>query len=166
LGVSCLDWLRCIMNRVDAGLFLTALSPGRRHHPNRTAILYLLADTSAAAFAAAARGHWALENKLHWVLDVTFREDLSRLRIGHGAENMALVRHFALNLVRQVDNRSIKRHRKRAAWDPQYLLEIVGAPATAVFNLDSLPWSPPEPTPRPPSSLVAMRTAWSENNAP
>jgi len=82
---------------------------------------------SAAAFAAAARGHWAIENKLHWVLDVTFREDLSRLRTGHGAKNMAVVRHFALNLVRQVaDKRSIKRRRKRAAWDPQYLLEILG----------------------------------------
>jgi len=55
---------------------------------------------SAAAFAAAARGHWAIENKLHWVLDVTFGEDLSRLRVGHGAKNMAVVRHFALNLVR------------------------------------------------------------------
>jgi predicted transposase YbfD/YdcC len=82
---------------------------------------------SAAAFAAAARGHWAIENKLHWVLDVIFREDLSRLRTGHGAKNMAVVRHFALNLVRQVsDNRSIKRRRKRAAFDPQYLLEILG----------------------------------------
>ena len=82
---------------------------------------------SAAAFAAAARGHWAIENKLHWVLDVIFREDMSRLRIGHGAKNMAVVRHFALNLVRQVaDQRSIKRRRKRAAFDPQYLLEILG----------------------------------------
>jgi predicted transposase YbfD/YdcC len=82
---------------------------------------------SAAAFAAAARGHWAIENKLHWVLDVTFREDLSRLRTGHGAKNMAVVRHFALNLVRQAaDKRSIKRRRKRAAWDPQYLTEILG----------------------------------------
>jgi predicted transposase YbfD/YdcC len=82
---------------------------------------------SAAAFAAAARGHWAIENKLHWVLDVTFGEDLSRLRVGHGAKNMAVVRHFALNLVRQVaDKRSIKRRRKCASWDPQYLLEILG----------------------------------------
>jgi predicted transposase YbfD/YdcC len=84
---------------------------------------------TAAAFAAAARGHWAIENTLHWVLDVTFREDLSRLRTGHGANNMAVVRHFALNLVRQVaDKRSIKRRRKRAAWDLQYLLEILGPP--------------------------------------
>jgi predicted transposase YbfD/YdcC len=82
---------------------------------------------SATAFAEAARGHWAIENKLHWNLDVTFGEDQSRLRTGHGAKNMAVVRHFALNLVRQVaDKRSIKRRRKRAAWDPKYLLEILG----------------------------------------
>jgi predicted transposase YbfD/YdcC len=82
---------------------------------------------SAAAFGVAARDHWAIENKLHWVLDTTFGEDLSRLRTGHGAKNMAVVRHFALNLVRQVaDKRSIKRRRKRAAFDPQYLLEILG----------------------------------------
>ena len=81
---------------------------------------------SAAAFGAATRDHWAIENKLHWVLDVTFGEDRSRLRTGHGAKNMALVRHFALNLVRQAaDKRSIKRRRKRAAFDPQYLLEIL-----------------------------------------
>jgi predicted transposase YbfD/YdcC len=82
---------------------------------------------SAAAFGVAARDHWAIENKLHWVLDVTFGEDQSRLRTGHGAKNMAVVRHFAINLVRQVaDKRSIKRRRKRAAFDPQYLLEILG----------------------------------------
>src|SRR5713101_5423658 len=82
---------------------------------------------SAAAFADGARGHWGIENNLHWTLDVTFNEDQSRLRAGHGAKNMAVVRHFALNLVRQAaDNRSIKRRRKRAAWDPKYLLEILG----------------------------------------
>ena len=82
---------------------------------------------SAPAFAAAVRSHWAIENNLYWTLDVTFNEDQSRLRAGHGAKNMAVVRHFALNLVRQVaDKRSIKRRRKRASWDPQYLLEILG----------------------------------------
>lgn len=82
---------------------------------------------SATAFAEAARGHWGIENNLHWTLDVTFHEDQSRLRTGHGAKNMAVVRHFALNLLRQaVDKRSIKRRRKRAAWNPNYLLEILG----------------------------------------
>jgi predicted transposase YbfD/YdcC len=82
---------------------------------------------SALAFADAVRSHWAIENNLHWTLDVTFNEDQSRLRAGHGARNMAVVRHFALNLVRQAsDKRSIKRRRKRASWDPQYLLQILG----------------------------------------
>jgi predicted transposase YbfD/YdcC len=72
------------------------------------------------------RGHWAIENNLHWTLDMTFNEDQSRLRKGHGAKNMAIVRHFALNLVRHAANkRSIKRCRKRAAWDPEYLLKIL-----------------------------------------
>jgi hypothetical protein len=61
-------------------------------------------------------------------LDVTFNEDQSRRRTGHGAKNMAVVRHFALNLVRQcADKRSIKRRRKRAAWHPKFLLDILGA---------------------------------------
>jgi predicted transposase YbfD/YdcC len=81
---------------------------------------------SAPAFAEAVRSHWAIENSLHWVLDVTFGEDLSRLRVGHGARNMAVVRHFALNLVRQIkDKRSIKRRRKVASWDPKYLLQML-----------------------------------------
>jgi predicted transposase YbfD/YdcC len=82
---------------------------------------------SAQAFADAVRSHWAIENNLHWTLDVTFKEDQSRLRAGHGAKNMAVIRHFALNLVRQAnDKRSIKRRRKRASWDPQFLLQILG----------------------------------------
>jgi predicted transposase YbfD/YdcC len=85
---------------------------------------------SAEAFADAVRSHWEIENSLHWVLDVTFKEDLSRLRAGHGAANMAVVRHFALNLVRQAkDKRAIKRRRKMASWDPMYLAEILGAAA-------------------------------------
>lgn len=47
--------------------------------------------------AEAVRGHWGIENRLHWVLDVIFGEDQSRLRTGHGARNMAVVRHFAIN---------------------------------------------------------------------
>lgn len=83
---------------------------------------------SAKDLAHAVRGHWRIENSLHWVLDVTFREDLSRLRKGHGARNMAVVRHFALNLVRQVDDRrSIKLRRKRADRNTEYLSQILQA---------------------------------------
>jgi predicted transposase YbfD/YdcC len=83
---------------------------------------------SAKDLADAVRGHWRIETSLHWVLDVTFREDFSRLRKGHGAKNMAVVRHFALNLVRQVqDKRSIKLRRKRAELNLDYLATILGA---------------------------------------
>jgi predicted transposase YbfD/YdcC len=82
---------------------------------------------AAEAFADAVRSHWAIENNLHWTLDMTFNEDQSRLRVGHGAKNMAVVRHFALNLIRQANDKlSIKRRRKRASWDPGYLLQILG----------------------------------------
>jgi predicted transposase YbfD/YdcC len=85
------------------------------------------AALSADRAAHAVRSHWAIENSLHWVLDVTFGDDLSRLRTGHGAKNMAVVRHFAINLVRTAkDKRSIKLRRKRAGWDPKYLATILG----------------------------------------
>lgn len=82
---------------------------------------------TAEAFAAAARAHWGIENSLHWVLDVEFKEDQSRLRRGHGAENMALVRHLALNLIRAMPGKnSIKGKRKLATWDTDYLLTALG----------------------------------------
>jgi len=83
---------------------------------------------TAEAAAYAVRQHWGIENCLHWVLDVTFNEDQSRLRTGHGAKNMAVVRHFAINLVRTAkDNKSIKLRRKRAAWNDDYLASLLGA---------------------------------------
>ncbi len=82
---------------------------------------------AAADFAAAVRGHWMIENSLHWVLDVVFKEDLARNRTGHGPANMAVVRHFAINLVRAVDDKkSLKLRRKRAGSDPAYLAKILG----------------------------------------
>jgi predicted transposase YbfD/YdcC len=93
------------------------------------------AALGAAAAAEAVRSHWAIENSLHWVLDVTFAEDQSRLRKGDGAKNMAVVRHFAINLLRTVqDKKSLRLRRKRAGWEPAYLATILG---TASVNLDS-----------------------------
>jgi predicted transposase YbfD/YdcC len=86
---------------------------------------------TAEALLHAVRAHWAIENSLHWVLDVTFKDDLSRVRKGHGAKNMAVVRHFAINLVRNAqDKKSIKLRRKLAGWDTKYL-------ASLLVNLDS-----------------------------
>jgi predicted transposase YbfD/YdcC len=80
------------------------------------------AGLDAAAFARAVRAHWGIENRLHWVLDVVFGEDLVRLRTGHGPENMATVRHMAVNLVREAPGKhSLKVRRKKAAWHQNYL---------------------------------------------
>lgn len=81
---------------------------------------------SAEQLAEAVRAHWRIENSLHWVLDVTFREDLARVRKGHGARNMAVVRHFAINIVRTAgDKRSLKTRRKLAGWNPNYLASLL-----------------------------------------
>lgn len=86
------------------------------------------AKLSAEQAAEAVRGHWGIENRLHWVLDVVFRDDQCRLRTGHGAKNMAVVRHFAINLIRATANKkSIKLRRKIAGWDPDYLADQLGA---------------------------------------
>src|SRR5208337_4867723 len=75
--------------------------------------------------AAGVRGHWGVES-MHWILDVEFADDLSRYRAGHGAKNMAVVRRFALGLVRaNKTNGSIKTRRKVAGWNPQFLLQIL-----------------------------------------
>ncbi len=93
---------------------------GQAHSETRYYISSAALD--AARAAQAVRGHWGIENRLHWVLDVTFNEDQSRLRKGFGARNMAVVRHFALNLVRAAaDGKSLKLRRKPAAWTTDYL---------------------------------------------
>ena len=80
----------------------------------------------AKLFAHAVRCHWHVENRLHWVLDVVFHEDLSRLRSGAGPQNMATVRHMAMNLLRAPkDKHSLKVRRKSAAWDTAYLEQLL-----------------------------------------
>jgi predicted transposase YbfD/YdcC len=75
----------------------------------------------------AVRSHWAIENSLHWVLDVTFGEDKARSRTGHGPANMAVVRHFAFNILRNVnDKRSLKLRRNKAARNPASMAHIIG----------------------------------------
>jgi predicted transposase YbfD/YdcC len=75
--------------------------------------------------AAGVRGHWGVES-MHWLLDVEFKDDLSRYRAGHGAKNMAVIRRFALGLVRANKSKgSVKTRRKSAGWDPGFLLQIL-----------------------------------------
>jgi predicted transposase YbfD/YdcC len=82
--------------------------------------------SNARRFAQAVRGHWGIENSCHWVLDVTFHEDDSRIRKGNGPENFALMRRLALSLIKRVPTKtSLRRHRKQAAWDDSHLLTIL-----------------------------------------
>ena len=83
-------------------------------------------ESDAHRFLRATRSHWGIENRVHWILDVSFREDESRVRTGNAPENLAIVRHMALNLLRQdrTSKASIKAKRKLAGWDNDYLLSI------------------------------------------
>lgn len=81
---------------------------------------------SVEAFARAVRAHWGVENRLHWVLDVIFHEDLARLRSGQGPQNMAIVRHIAINLLRNPkDRHSLKSRRKLTCLNPDYLESLL-----------------------------------------
>ncbi|HEX6753580.1 MAG TPA: ISAs1 family transposase [Solirubrobacterales bacterium] len=87
------------------------------------------ARLSASAFAAAVRAHWGIENRLHWVMDVVFHDDLMRLRTGSGPANMAIVRHAALNIVKEIpDKASFKVRRKTLGWDDDYLFAALTRP--------------------------------------
>ena len=84
------------------------------------------APLTAERAGQAVRAHWGIENQLHWTLDVVFRDDLARLRTGHGPENMAVIKHFALNLLRQAKpTRSLKNRRKLAGWNLDYLEDVL-----------------------------------------
>jgi predicted transposase YbfD/YdcC len=84
------------------------------------------AKLDAETFAHAVRAHWGIENRLHWVLDVVFHDDLARLRTGHGPQNMAVVKHMAINLIRNPkDKHSLKVRRKLANLNHDYLEKLI-----------------------------------------
>jgi predicted transposase YbfD/YdcC len=98
---------------------------GKTTHDTRYYISSLPSD--AKIFGHASRGHWGIENALHWTLDIAFREDESRIRMGHAATNLDIVRHFALNLIKQDKVRKlvVKASRKRAGWDESYVFHLL-----------------------------------------
>ncbi len=120
--------------------------PDRKRWPNLAAIGWTINDTmrdgkrcyemryyimsrklSAKEFAATVRGHWSIENSLHWQLDVTFGEDQSRLRRGHAGANFSILRRTALSLLK--NNKTlkvgVKNKRLAAGWDDSYLQQVL-----------------------------------------
>ena len=87
---------------------------------------YILSINQVKQFAEATRNHWGIENKLHWVLDVIFKEDQSRVRTGHSDQNFCILRHLALNLIKQNKSKgSIKTKRLKSGWDENFLVEVL-----------------------------------------
>lgn len=112
------------------GLKAIAMVEAEVERNGKTAIerRYFLSSLALEAefFARAVRAHWGIENRLHWVLDVVFHDDLMRLRTDHGPQNMATIKHMAMNLLRcAADKDSLKTRRKAAAWNHDYLKAII-----------------------------------------
>jgi predicted transposase YbfD/YdcC len=89
------------------------------------ATISLRRPSTSSAIARGTRSHWGLES-MHWLLDVKFKDELSRYRTGHGAKNMAIIRRVALGLVRADKSKGrVKTRRKTASWSPDFLLQIL-----------------------------------------
>jgi predicted transposase YbfD/YdcC len=88
------------------------------------------AKLDAQTFGRVVRDHWGIENRLHWTLDVVFRDDRARLRSGHGPANMAIIKHTALNLLSQAKPiTSLKNRRKKAGWNQDYREKVIRSEA-------------------------------------
>lgn len=127
-----LDWITT-SNRWTGLSFVARIVRERTvltsHKTSTETAYYIGSDPTATAEAVAdsIRRHWQIENQLHWVLDVAFREDEARHRAKNAAENMTLLRHFALNIIKNDRFRKlgVANSRKRAGWDRGYLLSLL-----------------------------------------
>jgi len=109
------------------GIGMVAAERREKGKVSRETRYYLTSLGDAATFGRAVRSHWGIENGLHWVLDIAFREDESRARAGASAANLVVLRHIALNLLKKEATAKvgIKNKRLKAGWDERYLLKVI-----------------------------------------
>ena len=122
------DWLKQRHNWEGLAAIVEVSLTTERNGTSSTYCRYYICSLAMSAKAAlyAVRSHWGIENKLHWVLDVVFKEDHARVRSGNGAKNMAIVRHIITNLLRQAQGKaSLKVKRKKAAWSVEFLEKLL-----------------------------------------
>src|ERR1700716_1385270 len=118
-------------NRFPGVAAVARITSRRRLHGRRAdkpAVRYYLLSKyiPAKRLLQIVRSHWAIENRLHWVLDVVFDEDRNRTRKDNAPENLAILRRFALNIIRSHPDRiSLRQKVKRAGWDDAFLLDIL-----------------------------------------
>jgi len=125
-----IDWL---IQKADwkglqgIGLCISERTEGEKTSIDYSYAIYSIKDCTAEQFAKYKRGHWGIENSLHWVLDIAFREDESRARKDYSAENLNVIRHMTLNLLKQEKTckRGIKTKRLKCGWDDSYLLKVL-----------------------------------------
>ena len=117
------DWTK--LNSIGLVDYLREEKDGKTSFERRYYISSL--TNNAELLAKAIRKHWGIENQLHWVLDVQFNEDDSRIRKDNAPENLAIIRQIALNLLKQekTAKNGVKNKRKRAGWDNDYLLKVL-----------------------------------------
>lgn len=124
------EYLSLLQGKDDwAGLKSIVKMKATRHHSEKEVCRYYIStlDKKANFLLDSIRGHWGIENQLHWVLDVVFREDESRVRSENSPENFAILRHIALNLLRREKSskRSLKNKRFKCALSTQYLEKVL-----------------------------------------
>jgi predicted transposase YbfD/YdcC len=126
-----IDWLRKLHTDWPALRSIVMIRAQRtRNGESSSETRYFISSLAADArqLAEAVRAHWGIENRLHWVLDMTFREDESRIRKDNAPHNASILKHMALNMLKKTPSkRSIRLKRKSAGWDNQFLQSVLTA---------------------------------------
>lgn len=109
------------------GLCISRVTEGEKTTESRNYGIYSRKGMTAEEYGKGKRSHWGIENSLHWVLDIAFREDESRVRAGNSAENLNILRQMTLNMLKQENTckRGIAGKRKNCGWDNNYLLKVL-----------------------------------------